>query len=73
VGASHGFIDGRGLSDFAQIAWDWSCRDATPSADSVLLAAGDPSFVAALDLSGRRRLGPVDPGAFDADHSASDR
>jgi hypothetical protein len=73
TGASHGFIDGRGLSDFAQITWDWSCRDATPSADSVLPGAGEPRFATALDLSGRTRLGRVDAGALDADHSPTDR
>jgi hypothetical protein len=67
VGISDGFADGRGLTDFADVTRDWTCRDATPSAHSALLGAGATVFGVARDLFGRRRIPPLDAGALDAD------
>ena len=43
VGASAGYTRGRGLSDFVDLSWDTSTRDATPSPGSKLVEGPEES------------------------------
>ncbi|MCA8915824.1 MAG: right-handed parallel beta-helix repeat-containing protein [Planctomycetes bacterium] len=54
-GASSGFITGRGLSDFADIKFDATARDAAPGAASALLAAADKQYATEADIHGEPR------------------
>lgn len=65
-GASSGWLVGNGLSDFVDVSWDASHRDATPSATSAILASGDPTWEVAVDLTGAPRVGTVEAGCYDA-------
>lgn len=44
LGASTGFVRGTGLSDFEDVAWDASARDARPAPDGALVGAAAAEF-----------------------------
>jgi len=56
---------GNGLVDFISISWDAVNRDASPSANSPLIGTADPQYAEELDISGGKRQGGLDTGAFD--------
>ena len=57
---------GTGLSDFVDVAYDGSKRDAHPSAASPLVGAGDATHAVTDDLSGAARSSGLDTGCYDA-------
>jgi hypothetical protein len=65
VGTSGGSVAGTGLGDFVNVTWDASNRNATPSAGSPLIGAGDPTYSVTEDINGATRSGPLDAGALD--------
>ena len=66
VGASSGWVQGQGLADFADLSWDASALDATPSSGSALLGAAAPAWVIGMDLAGGPLLPPFEAGCLDA-------
>ncbi|MHC4661756.1 MAG: right-handed parallel beta-helix repeat-containing protein [Planctomycetota bacterium] len=64
-GVSNGYISGTGLSDFVSVSWDAVSRDATPSAGSSVIGAGDAAHAVAEDITGKSRTSALDSGAFD--------
>ena len=64
-GATGGYIAGAGLSDFVDVAWDGSARDAAPVVGSAIIGAGEPAHAAADDITGGARQGSLEAGAFD--------
>ncbi|MFT5052264.1 MAG: hypothetical protein ACI8QZ_003697 [Chlamydiales bacterium] len=65
IGPASGFVLGAGLSDFANITWNATARDATPDASAALIAAGDIIWEVSNDLSGATRVLPLDSGCLD--------
>jgi hypothetical protein len=63
-GVSGGFIRGRGLEDFVDVAWDASRREARPAPGSPLMGAADPAHAVEFDLHGAKRSPPHVAGAF---------
>jgi hypothetical protein len=66
AGASGGWILGNGLTDFVDVAWDASQRDASLAPASAILASGDPAWEALDDITGAPRTGTVEAGCYDA-------
>jgi hypothetical protein len=64
-GITAGYITGAGLADFASVAWDASARDATPTASSAIIGAGDPAYAVGTDITGAARQGSLEAGAYD--------
>lgn len=54
-GISGGYRAGNGLSDFVNVNWQATQRDATPSAGSALKGKADPSYLCSKDLNGQNR------------------
>ena len=63
-GVERGFVEGDGLSDFVQVRWDATLRDARPSPTSRLRGAGDPTFATHVDRLGRGRAQPPSAGCY---------
>ena len=66
VGASSGWVQGQGLADFADLSWDASALDATPSSGGALFGAAAPAWVIGMDLAGGPLLPPFEAGCLDA-------
>lgn len=66
VGASTGFSPGAGLSDFADLAWDGTALDATPTSNGALIGLADLVWLFELDLEGAAPVFPYEPGCSDA-------
>jgi hypothetical protein len=64
-GVAEGFVVGNGLTDFVDVSWDGSRRDATPSSDGPFIGQGDNNFAVKVDITGSRRGRRVTAGAFD--------
>jgi formylglycine-generating enzyme required for sulfatase activity len=62
-GVEGGFVRGRGLEDFEDLAWDGGKRNAAPRKGSPADGAGDERFRVAVDLAGRPREGRAAAGA----------
>lgn len=66
VNAGGGYTTGNGLSDFADLAWDGSALDATPSAGGALIGMADGLWLVEVDLEGNPLVAPFEPGCVDA-------
>lgn len=66
VGAATGFAAGTGLGDFADLAWDASALDATPTAGGALIGQADLVWLLELDLLGAAPVFPYEAGCIDA-------
>jgi hypothetical protein len=64
-GASVGFTQGVGLTDFVNASFDGSLQDAHPRFDSPMIGQGDPAWAVPLDLAGKTRTLPLEPGCYD--------
>ncbi len=65
TGASAGFVTGSGLSDFMDLSWDASTRDATPVV-TALQDGADPLYAVQNDLRGNvRTRSPAAVGCLD--------
>ena len=65
TGTSAGFFQGNGLSDFVDLAWDATRRDATPAASGAIIGSGDLIWEVLDDLTGARRNWPLESGCLD--------
>ena len=65
VGASGGYTAGTGLTDFTDVTWDATHRNAQPSAASPLIGAGAAAHAVEEDYTGAARTLPVDAGAYE--------
>jgi len=55
LGTAAGYINGTGLADFVDAAWDASHRDATPSLGGPIIDSADPAMLVPDDLTGKPR------------------
>jgi hypothetical protein len=65
VGAAGGFAPGIGLPDFADMAWDASALDATPTGSGALIGMADSVWLVPYDLNGDALVAPFEPGCID--------
>lgn len=63
-GASTGFVQGRGLTDFVDVNWGATRLDARPVHARALTGAGSSLHAVLEDLMGDARTDPVDVGAL---------
>lgn len=65
VGAATGFSPGVGLSDFADLAWDGTSLDATPTSTGALIGLADLIWLIEADLNGAALVAPYEAGCVD--------
>lgn len=59
-----GFVEGQGLSDFVDVSWDSTKRDAVPAIGSVLRNAATTTWAPLDDLHARQRNATPETGAL---------
>jgi hypothetical protein len=65
LGVTQGYVFGAGLSDFVNVQWDASVRNATPLAATAIIGAGDPAYAVPTDITYTLRQGSLEAGAYD--------
>lgn len=63
--AASGWVAGSGLSDFMNVTWSATQRNAVPSGSGAILATGDPAWAETEDLTGADRSGSLEAGCYD--------
>jgi hypothetical protein len=64
-GVAEGFVAGNGLTDFVDVSWDGSKRDATLSPDCPFIGQADKRYAVEVDITGRERSNRLTAGALD--------
>jgi parallel beta helix pectate lyase-like protein len=65
-GVARGFVVGNGLTDFTDVSWDGSERNATPSKDCPFIGQADTRYAVQVDITGSQRSRRPSAGAFAA-------
>ena len=64
-GVGAGYVMGVGLSDFLDVTFDASSRNAVPAPNGAIVATGELAWMVAEDLTGAVRVLPLEAGAYD--------
>jgi hypothetical protein len=65
-GVTSGFTQGLGLTDFVEVTWGATARNARPSPAGAMVGAGNAAWAVAEDITGAPRTLPLDAGCYDA-------
>ncbi len=71
VGIGGLLTPGVGLSDFQNVTWNATLRDARPTSTGALPSTGNPAWAAIDDITGELRTAPLEAGCYDEDNAAA--